>query len=234
MTGPVPETRTSMAPEAPRTRLSLPEIDALCTKAARGAGYAWGVAEEAGFACRWLAERRLPGPDIVAAYLDQHAERPWQNIAPANGRDWRRDGDGSLCPIAAGIAFADRASDLAAMGPISARFPAVNCPVLMLPFVWRVAFVSHQTLSVEATDWKVRLGPQSLDVVGAPADPGFSGDGDVVITATPDQARQACLAEAGELSARALRILERFSQQTYVPASALSRAGAGAGESDND
>ena len=37
-----------------RIRLSLPEIDALCLKAARGAGYSWGVAEEASFAARWL------------------------------------------------------------------------------------------------------------------------------------------------------------------------------------
>ena len=45
---------------------SLNELDAMARKAARGAGYSWGLAEEAGRATRWLAAAGLPGPMCLA------------------------------------------------------------------------------------------------------------------------------------------------------------------------
>ena len=40
---------------------SLGEIGALATKAARGSGMDWGLADEAGYAVKWLQRRQLPG-----------------------------------------------------------------------------------------------------------------------------------------------------------------------------
>jgi hypothetical protein len=48
---------------------SLGEIDSLARKATRGAGYSWGMAEEAGKSARWLSAYGFSGADILAQYL---------------------------------------------------------------------------------------------------------------------------------------------------------------------
>lgn len=51
-------------------KLSLGEVEALCKKAARGAGLPWGLAEEAGFAARWLSAHGLDGAGLLLADLE--------------------------------------------------------------------------------------------------------------------------------------------------------------------
>ncbi|MEF9603350.1 DUF3726 domain-containing protein, partial [Paracoccus sp. PXZ] len=41
--------------------LSRNETEALCLKAARGAGMSWGLAEEAAFAAGWLGAHGIDG-----------------------------------------------------------------------------------------------------------------------------------------------------------------------------
>ena len=48
---------------------TLSEIRATATKAARGAGFDWGMAEEAGLAARVLESRGLPGVRVLARLL---------------------------------------------------------------------------------------------------------------------------------------------------------------------
>ena len=48
------------------TELSIGELDSLVFKAYRGAGFSWGMAQEAGFAASWLARHGLP----AASYFD--------------------------------------------------------------------------------------------------------------------------------------------------------------------
>ena len=92
---------------------SLGEVHDLCLKATRGAGYSWGMAEEAGWAVRWLAERGLPGPKALAGLIAA------------------RDG---VCPVGLGASIADFGQpDLAANAGRIAQ------PLLLLPFVARRA-----------------------------------------------------------------------------------------------
>ena len=49
---------------------SVGEIGALSVKAVRGAGYSWGVAEEAGWAVRWLIRAGIDGSAVLANALD--------------------------------------------------------------------------------------------------------------------------------------------------------------------
>lgn len=51
-------------------KLSLGEVEALCKKAARGAGLPWGLAEEAGFAARWLSAHGFDGAGLVLTDLE--------------------------------------------------------------------------------------------------------------------------------------------------------------------
>jgi hypothetical protein len=52
---------------------SLNEIEALAGKAARGAGYDWGLAEEAGQSVRWLEARDFRGADALMAAINAGA-----------------------------------------------------------------------------------------------------------------------------------------------------------------
>lgn len=49
--------------------LSLNEVQVTAKKAARGAGYPWGIAEEAGQAARWLCSHGLDGCAALAGVL---------------------------------------------------------------------------------------------------------------------------------------------------------------------
>lgn len=90
---------------------SLGEIADLSKKAARGAGFSWGLAEEAAWAVRWLAERNLPGPEALARALT--------------------DVDGH-CPLGLGVRIADD-GDLGAVSTVA----DVAGPLLCVPFLSR-------------------------------------------------------------------------------------------------
>lgn len=106
---------------------SLNEIEMLVRKAVRGAGYDWGLAEEAGKAARRLA---LRGHDAVAAFLGLcerfdgrlHAER-----APVSlDGIWHAPG-GLLCPLTAGVALSDFAPPKLDTGPMAVPIIFAAC-----------------------------------------------------------------------------------------------------------
>lgn len=49
--------------------MALSEVRSLVTKAARGAGMNWGMAEEAGWAADWLARRAMPAAEWATLWL---------------------------------------------------------------------------------------------------------------------------------------------------------------------
>lgn len=217
-----------------RIRLSLPEIDAICFKAARGAGYSWGMAEEASFAARWLAARGLPGPEILLAHLHQFDGKAWDEIAPLVGEVWCGRGGGILCALAAGSALSDRAGLPGNSGAEPFRIENLARPMLILPFV-------HQVAKAQGVDLSVRWG-QSEAILSAN---GWRIDAEETVAGRPETAAvEICKVDrpgkAGALSADSLienatlRGLLAFAHRTYVPATDQSRAGAGAASSDND
>ncbi len=117
-------------------RLSRSEAEAMAVKAARGAGLAWGLAEEAGFAVRWLVDQGIDGLALMAAYLDLVSARPKPNAALvlADGV-WFSHDPQPLCPIALGAALSDH-FDLPD-GPVQRRIKLTNVasPALVLPFL---------------------------------------------------------------------------------------------------
>ena len=107
--------------------LSLGELQALCIKAARGAGRAVGVAEDAGRAVRWLQARDQDGAGALVALLQDTDGRATRDLAP-QVPDLTPVG-GVICPLALGGYLSDM-GDLpeGAMGPVCA-------PLLLLPFL---------------------------------------------------------------------------------------------------
>ena len=99
------------------TDWSLAEIRALATKAARGAGLEWGLAEEAGYAVAWLEARCAPGTQALASWLEVTGEM-----------------DAEHCPIRIGAALVD-----AGKPPEHGHELAVCQPMLLAPFLAQFA-----------------------------------------------------------------------------------------------
>jgi hypothetical protein len=204
---------------------SLGEIGALATKAARGSGLDWGLAEEAGYAVKWLQRRQLPGVAALCRYLS-----------------WRHDGDitnypdetgahGHYCPIAIGAAFSD-----GAFGD-KAQFSRVKTPLLLIPFV--AIRTTGKPLEVNigsssfylAKDWVGYTNNDTAILVNAAACQISIANSlpNITITNVPDLPRVPVTTTA------CVSVLEGFAKNTYAPATEVSRlAGAGAGINDND
>lgn len=202
-------------------RLSRSEIQALCLKAARGAGLLWGLAEEAGMAARRLAESGLPGPEWLLAYL----EGPRGGAPVIRADNWRA-ATGALCPLAAGAALGDRSEQ---MSVSTLGLSDVEHPGLLLPF-----FTLSGAERVWRMDWTgghATAGPGGIAVFGV-----MPARADVTLTAravpTPPAAP---VSIGGRIIPLAVwHRLDALALATTVPPSASSRTGAGAGNTDND
>lgn len=213
--------------------VSLAEVDAMCRKAAQGAGFSCGMAEEAGRAARWLAAYGLPGPEALAAVL-KAVDGAVARYAPGPaGTPWQSQA-GRLCPVAAGAALSDRALEIAR----GARFYVgpVIVPLLVVPFLARAA---------RDLGCLIEMAGSGFRLVATPEGPACTSWGNLcsareaalsiaVADAPPCAPRQAGSA-AHPVEVALWRALEAFAQRTYAPASAASRrAGAGAGLHDYD
>ncbi|HVI89934.1 MAG TPA: DUF3726 domain-containing protein [Dongiaceae bacterium] len=201
-------------------RPSLNEIEIESRKAARGAGLAWGLAEEAGHAIAWLAER---GVNALPALLET--------------LDASQNGDNFGDPLLAGTMIADRAQMLAE-GEVFA-YLQIRWPVLILPFMAMAARLTGRSIVLQHEDgvWSVRPGREDAGLlVAAVKKPR--------IVAVKCRAEELPLREAVEtppamrleIDDRTWESLELLAHRTYVPASEESRRlGAGAGSGiDND
>ncbi len=91
------------------TNYALIEIETHCRKAARGAGYHWGEAEEMAKAVRWLCANGVNGAEQCLTLLE---------TVDGNCADHRATLDtlqgihkGSVCGLSLGCALADRKLD---------------------------------------------------------------------------------------------------------------------------
>jgi hypothetical protein len=201
--------------------LSLTEIDALCRKAARGAGCPWGMAEEAGKAARWLAAHGLPGPEALAALLD----------APRNcpcGNDERAPG----CSLALGARLSDEAEAIVSQG---AKFGAVSHPLLMLAQAGQAAAALRVPVALQWTGFRASCVPDGLSLErDETRDTPVATDVACTIASAPPNFRPPATC-ARAIAPAALDRLERLAALTYAPATDASRAsGAGAANLDKE
>lgn len=206
------------SPSESTITVSLNEIDAMAKKAARGAGYPWGIAEEAGRAMRWLEARGLPGLAALLRHLEDGATS-------------------QTSPLVAGAALSDRAQAIA--GGKSFTASAIQEPLILLPFAAAAADVSNHAIDLGWGHIRFRA------VAGAAT---LSGKASAIATrsATIRAGAASGTLDGLPLHERIAGIavdqalwagLDRFAVKTYVPASAASRqkgAGAGEGNIDNE
>jgi hypothetical protein len=214
-------------------RLTLAEIESSLRKAARAVGLDWGLAEEAGKAARWLAACGLPGPEILLAHLQRLRGADYAQFVPVCGREpWRAPG-GLLCPVVTGAALADRSARMVAgksfeLGPTA-------YPLLLVAALGQAAR-HHRTAF--ATRWagvRVNCFADGLQILGVREDL-LLAEAEAVECRQDDGAVAEIEAStlAYEIDDDSYRRIDALAFETYVPASEASRAGAGAGLTDND
>lgn len=205
---------------------SLNEIEATAKRAARGAGYSWGLAEEASKATRWLSRHGQDGVAALALLLDKGFAQPADHRPLAADEVWQSNGD--LCPLAAGAFLSDCAQHLRS-GPVAMR--RVAMPLLILPFAANAASELRCCMRVEidgqiaVTDGDHLLCPDRLPELAERITVQTSE------TAPSWRTRRAQMRPDPDSWDR----LAMLAHRTYAPATEESRLrGAGAGLSDND
>ena len=184
------------------------ELRSLVTKAARGAGMSWGMAEEAGWAAEWLARRSMPAGEWAAVWM-------------AAALEGRPD------PVEFGTGLADSLAHATAVLPTFAVPDDLAAPGYLFPFLHSIAL--HRG-SVQITgrsglvarvdaDGHVQFGPSWREQ---------PDNWQIGPASTPPGLSRACL------SASLIDCLEGLALRTTVPPSDASRADAGSAKSDND
>lgn len=224
---------------------SIGEVDSLVLKACRGAGYSWGLAQEAGNAAAWMAMQGMPSLDEFALLVQKIDKMTVNELTPVNIglsagdtniQHWSAPARG-VCPVLAGLAFAE--SDLSQVDWVAGVvMENILQPLVLTHFVARAADQLTLNLVVTIGATEIVCGEQQARFVADRVDqPGFAGpeQSDVIIR------RSARGQQAGTIYQRAsglesgMEVLQHYAHRTYVPASEDSRnSGAGAGILDND
>ncbi|MEM0977178.1 MAG: DUF3726 domain-containing protein [Pseudomonadota bacterium] len=206
---------------------SLNESRSLALKAARGAGYDWGIAQDAGRAVFWLWQAGQDGSRPLAELL-QYGYATALDAHSCVSLDMPLRGLDKLCPLLLGASLSDLAAKLKAR-PIEAF--NVTCPVLLLPFAGMAARVLNQSVDIHIDGDQVTVdATRSTLRSRLPEHAEY-----VTLHLSTRRVPVEALGHRAYPSADTLRILSEFAERTYAPATEESRVlGAGSGISDND
>ena len=220
------------------TELSIGELDSLILKAYRGAGFSWGMAQEAGRAAGWMALRGLPAADCFAELL-QHTDglghsvlTPAIDTASRSGISKDASEGPVCCPVIAGTVL----SDFGTTGSGESSTVCVYSPLILIPFVSACAESAGTALSISTVtgESSIYLSADGQLVAG---ENDFATSATTVLVSESTEAGTGFVAPTARRAAVSevvLKQLETLAHRTYVPASELSRSGAGAGLTDND
>jgi len=114
---------------------TLSEIDTISKRAARSAGFSWGIAEEVGKNMRLLELFGLAGIKNLNKYLKEYKKRQFQKIALIS--DINEANKNPFCPIILGANFIDQVNLLDKKNNI--QISNIAFPILFLPFVSRAS-----------------------------------------------------------------------------------------------
>ncbi|WP_343565221.1 DUF3726 domain-containing protein [Kiloniella sp. b19] len=205
---------------------SLNEVEATAKRAARGAGYSWGLSEEAGKATRWLCAHGLDGVGALCVLLEQGLADDLLPNAPQDLSS-NRNSQRKICPLLAGAAL----SDFSAQRELPVSMQKLAVPMLILPFVASVARRLRLCLVVNCGDAVFSTDGVRLRAAGVLPEKA----GEVTITAGDITGDETAICTRASPSAESWDLLNSFARRTYAPATEESRLrGAGAGLSDND
>ena len=114
---------------------TLSEIETTSKRAAKGAGFSWGISEEIGKNMRLLELFGLSGIKNLNKYLKDYKKKQFQKIALIS--EINETKKNPFCPIILGTNFIDQVNLLDKKNSI--KIINVAFPILFLPFVSRAS-----------------------------------------------------------------------------------------------
>ncbi len=210
-------------------KFSLNEIEVHGKKAVRGAGFEWGYAEEMGKAQRWLAMYDLPGARVLAAYL-AHPELHGDLFQVPNKltkRILKADGSALYCPVLTGAWLCDRSSiDL----PQKIKIESLAYPLLLLPYLAFIARDQQKSMAFRFEQNRFCYADQQLNAeVGSRVAADDTNSASIVFS-DDSVAGNRTIDFEQDVEEKDWQLLNQFASRTYVPASEISRQGAGSEE----
>lgn len=211
---------------------SLNEVDALAKKAARGAGFDWGLAEEAGKATRWLCQNAIDGCSVLANALQRMDGVAHEHFAPKMQLNRWCSTRGILCPLSTGAALSDNAVKLNESALVLERIAE---PGLLIFFAAQCARRLDESVTLSWQDMSF-----TTDGIELQAEPGdrlnaLMGVHDVRVSLQGSLQVALRSGTRATPASNAWQKLNEFAGRTYAPATEESRLkGAGAGLSDSD
>lgn len=202
--------------------LSQNEWASLGEKAARGAGYDWGHAEEFGWALAELAGMGIDGSAVLCQLLTLFetdaitVPKRLSDLNPSANR-------APLCPVVTGAALCDLGDMALENGPLA--LGDVCYPIFLLPFLDQMS--ARVGRHVGAFENDRQLTTQNPDLQ--------TGIIRIWITDMAIHKDRSVAFQRIGIQAQAFEQLKSLGMRTTVPATEQSRAaGAGAGLTDND
>jgi len=184
---------------------SLSEIFTTARKAAKGANYSWGLADEVGRATAWLWEHGIDSITPLAALLDH--------------------GTPNSCPVRIGTRLCDTPPN----SMQSAEY--VQSPIFLLFFAAELGKITETTVKLTIGKAVYFATPKSTFVSRS----GIVGAVTITCQAGAPSGTRLSPQPRRTAPKTAWERLGYWEHKTYAPASEASRlAGAGAGLSDND
>jgi hypothetical protein len=216
-----------------KTKHTLAETESSLRKAARAVGLDWGIAEEAGKAARWLAAFELPGAEITLAHLQQLDGKVYQLYKPTHLHEiWQAEGD-YLCPIITGAALADRSEQM--LSGRQFRLGQIAWPLLLAATIGQAARYHNATFTTSWGRVAVSCYENGIRIDGNLDDLLLASTQSVKCMQSMHSNPQSLPSTmACEIDDKAWEDIDKLAFMTYAPATEESRAGAGAGLTDND
>ncbi len=215
------------------TQYSLTEIEFWLRKVAKASGLEWGLVEEAGKAARWLAGYGLPGPEFVYSHLSGLNEQDYQSYVPDCEQQPWQAGGGLLCPVITGAAVADRSAYM--LDGTQFDIGNIAYPLLAVAIVGQAARFHKTVFTLAWADVRFSCFENGIGIEG--------NREDLMLTqvdalscyqsekAKPDQLPSTL---AYDINPDTWAKIAALAFETYAPVTDESRAGAGAGLTDND
>ncbi len=203
---------------------SLNEVEAQARKATRGVGYSFGMADDAGWAVRWLCAKGLDGVGALAQLL--RAVLANEGAPKLHSGDWCLE-KGTLCPLYVGVSLADSAS---ADVSDTRQWQAVQSAELLLPFVAAYAAKHGTTVAMTSHARRAVTDGASLCVEGQ------SEHAVAPVTVTLGGQMSTCQSPVSRVqpSGADWSLLQTCAARTYAPATEASRLKGAGAEGDDD
>ena len=201
---------------------TLSEIDTTSKRAAKGAGFSWGIAEEVGKNMRLLELFGLPGIKNLNQFLKDYKEKQFQKVTLIS--DTNNANKYPFCPITLGVNFIDQVNLLDKK--INIQISNVAFPLLFLPFVSRASEMIGKRifLKIEEKEFLLNLN-QSI----------YSNYLKNEILKVCNTINISFIENSNSFNENEWKELYKLSEDTFVEETeSLKISGAGAGLTDND